>query len=97
MLYADRSNTFTYPDGAIGYRTFGPFGTWARLSGVLCSDGKRRTVYCRGYADTFFSIPAFVTLRKDGKRYTVAGYATFENGCPAFRSYTYRKNGTVLP
>lgn len=97
MLYANGSDSFTYSDGSIGVRTYGPFGTWAMFRHVLCSDGKRRTVYCRGYADTFFSIPAFVTVRKDGKRYTVAGYATFdENGNPAFRSYTYRKNGAIL-
>lgn len=96
MLYANRTDTLTFSDGSIGYRTFGPFGTWARFAKVRCSDGKRRSVYCRGYADTFFSIPAFVVVRKGGKRYTVAGYATFENDSPAFRSYTYRKNGAVI-
>jgi hypothetical protein len=98
MFYANKSDSFTYRDGSIGYRTPGPFGTWARWASVLCEDGKRRAVYATNYADTFFSIPARVTVRKNGKRYTVAGYVSFdsETECPVFRAYTYRKNGAIL-
>ena len=96
MFYANKADTFTYRDGSIGFRTFGPFGTWARWRNVLCEDGKRRAVYATNYADTFFSIPARVTVRKDGKRFTVAGFVSFRGDIPVFTAYSYRKNAHVL-
>ena len=98
MFYANKADTFTYRDGSIGFRTFGPFGTWARWRNVLCEDGKRRAVYATNYADTFFSIPARVTVRKDGKRFTVAGFVSFdsETESPRFTAYSYRRNGSIL-
>ncbi len=73
---------------------------------AMCGDGivrnLKRISVC---ADTFFSIPASVTVK--GK--TVAGYVSVEtvsgssvetNDDPAivvFHAYTYRKNGGLLP
>ena len=46
--------------------TDGPFGgALLRAEGALCPDGKRRTAYASGdgWPDTFFSVPARVTVR----------------------------------
>lgn len=77
---------------------------------ALCSDGKVRALKrIAQTADTFFSVPAAVEVRKDGKRYTVSGYITMEtlsgmstevDGDPTtvkFIAYTYGKNGHLLP
>lgn len=73
----------------------------------LCPDGRRRTVRLNngGEADTFYSIPATVSVsRKDIHRGTlhVAGYVT---GCETedgrkdyqFRAYSYRRNCFMFP
>ncbi len=72
---------------------------------ALCSDGKVRAIKrIAQTADTFFSVPASVTVK--GK--TVAGYVTTEtlSGSSVatdddptvvkFVAYTYRKNGNLL-
>ena len=73
---------------------------------AMCSDGRVRALKrIAQTADTFFSIPASVTV--SGR--TVAGYVTVETaqGFSAeteddptvlkFRTYTYRKNHDALP
>ncbi len=73
---------------------------------ALCSDGKVRTLKrISETADTFFSVPASVTV---GGR-TVAGYVTTEtiSGMSVetaddpivvrFVAYSYRRNGNLLP
>ncbi len=55
-------------------------GMWQvlyKVSGVLCPDGKRRTVKITGQPDTFFSVPACLTYR--GK--TVTGFV-MSLSCP---------------
>lgn len=42
---------------------------------ALCPDAKIRVVYY-GEPDTFFAIPAYVTVRRGGRRVTVRGYIT---------------------
>lgn len=77
---------------------------------ALCSDGKVRTLKrIAQTADTFFSVPAAVEVRHDGKRYTVSGYVTYDtlagystetDDDPTtikFIAYTYGKNGDKLP
>lgn len=100
MFYTSRKPdvTRTYPNGAVGYMTPMPFSSWAAWKNVPCEDGKRRAVYAVSDADTFFSVPAKVTVRKNGKRYTVAGFVSFTNDPegPIFTAYSYRKNGAIL-
>ena len=74
---------------------------------ALCSDGKVRALKrIAPTADSFFSVPASVTV---GGR-TVAGYVTVETldgfttyydetdpQVVKFVAYTYRKNGDALP
>ena len=77
---------------------------------VLCSDGKVRALKrIASTADTFFSIPASVEVRRDGRRWTVAGYVTVETlagystdseADPAvakFIAVEYGKNRETLP
>lgn len=46
---------------------------------ALCPDGVVRAVKrIAETADTFFSVPASVEVRRNGKRFTVAGYVTTE-------------------
>ena len=89
--------------------TQGPWDVFVDAK-AKCTDGKirkvKRIAIC---ADTFFSVPASVEVRKDGKRYTVAGYITFQTSsgnsidmpddpvCVWFFPYRYRKNGHLLP
>lgn len=82
-----------------------PYG-WYLGGKAICSDGQVRALKrISSTADTFFSVPASVTVK--GK--TVAGYITVETeegwstatkDDPAvvkFIAYTYRKNGEMLP
>jgi hypothetical protein len=84
----------------------GPFACGFVHGRALCTDGKVRTVrFKTGIADTFFSVPASVSVK--GK--TVSGYVTVEtvegwttptDGDPAvvkFIAYRYGKNGNLLP
>jgi hypothetical protein len=86
------SDTFTWPNGAIGHRPGGPFdclGPFAKVRNCPV-DGTdlRLTCYATGYADTFFSIPACTQHRG---RY-VGGFLTVEDGnvkfCPLTRYRT---------
>jgi hypothetical protein len=82
--------------------TRGPWQTPYRAQDVLCADGERRTAYFTAEADTYFSIPARVSVK--GK--TVTGFVmsrTFEDDNGEWRdmlyfvAYSYRKNGYLLP
>lgn len=75
-FYASPSNTFTWPNGAIGHRSGGSFdclGPYAKVRNCLV-DGTdlRLTCYATNYADTYFSVPA--CTRYKGKY--IRGYFT---------------------
>lgn len=78
-FHADPAHTFTWPNGAVGYRSgesFDCLGPYAKV--VNCPieglEGVRLTCYARGYADTYFSVPA---CTKYNGQY-ISGYFT---GC----------------
>ena len=85
--------------------TYGPWHIDYKTTGVLCSDGVRRTAWILGREpDTFFTIPCKVKVK--GK--TVSGFlssrnAIFEDGFPpeeedlVFNHYSYGKNASILP
>lgn len=76
----------------IVYHSPGMMASIAAVQNCQCEDGVRRTVYATGEPDTFFSIPARVSVK--GK--TVAGYLTTDNGEWQFRAYRYRKNWRLI-
>ena len=75
-FYASPRDTFTHPNGAIGYRPGGPFdclGPFAKVKNCpIDGTDYRVTAYATGYADTYFSIPACTRVR--GKY--IGGYFT---------------------
>lgn len=77
VFYASPKDTFTWPNGAVGYRPGGPFdclGPYAKVKNCpIHGTTLRLTCYATGYADTYFSIPA--VTRHKGKR--VKGYFTW--------------------
>lgn len=80
-FYASPSDTFTWPNGAVGHRPGGSFdclGPYAKVKNCpIAGTSLRLTCYASGYAETHFSVPA-VTEHK-GKR--VVGYfSTDEDG-----------------
>jgi hypothetical protein len=99
-----RTETREYAYGTSLVQSF-PWGLY--WSGrAMCSDGRVRALKrIAQTADTFFSVPAAVTVA--GR--TVAGYVTVEcatgssvptAGDPSivkFVAYTYRRNGDALP
>jgi hypothetical protein len=81
--------SFTFPNGAVGWRPGGPFdclGPWAKVNNCpIHGTELRRTAYATGYADTYFSIPA--VTRYKGRRIT--GYlSTNSDGGAEFRPHT---------
>jgi hypothetical protein len=76
--------SFTWPNGAIGWRPGGPFdciGPFAKVQQCPVEGQQRRyTCYAQGYADTFFSIPAATRIR--GQR--IHGFLTMRNDGPEF-------------
>lgn len=78
------TDTFTSPNGAVGYRIGGPFDCLGPFAKVMnCpveGTNLRLTCYATGYADTAFSIPA--CTRHKGKY--IKGY------------FTNRGDGTVF-
>ena len=77
-FYASANDTFTSPNGAVGYRPGGPFDCLGPYAKVLNCPIKGTTVrlacYATGYADTYFSVPACTRYR--GKH--VRGYFTHD-------------------
>lgn len=77
--------SFTYPNGAIGWRPGGPFdclGPWAKVQNCPvyvggADTGARLTCYATGYADTFFSVPAATRYRG---RYVRGFFTSDESG-----------------
>jgi hypothetical protein len=84
-FYADPRHSFTWPNGAIGYRPGGSFdclGPYAKVTDCPISGTTlRRTCYATGYADTYFSVPA--CTRVNGRH--VAGYFTTTEAGIEFR------------
>lgn len=62
---------------------------------VLCSDGKQRRAKFIGEPDTFFTQPAYVSVRNK----SVTGFVWYdsEDNTVKFTVYTDRKNGMLLP
>lgn len=72
----------------------GPFSIGIRrITGALCTDGKRRNATTTGVADTFFTQPARVSVR--GK--TVTGFITQEDGLWRFHASRTGVNYHLLP
>ena len=66
---------------------------------ALCVDGARRYARLTGDADTFFSIPAQVQVRAEGRRATVTGFVTLDscNEDIEFVANSAGRNGKLLP
>jgi hypothetical protein len=62
VFYASQTDTFTWPNGAIGHRLGGPFdclGPFAKVRNCpVAGTARRVTAYASGYAYTYFSVPA---------------------------------------
>lgn len=74
-FYAHPTDTFTWPNGAIGHRTgvgsFDTLGPYAKVRNCpIAGTSVRLTCYAQNYPDTWFSIPAATRYR--GQR--VKGY-----------------------
>lgn len=84
-FYASPTNTFTWPNGAIGHRSGGSFdclGPFAKVCNCpISGTDKRLTCYATGYADTYFSVPACTRYR--GKH--IRGYFTICDDGVEFR------------
>lgn len=85
-FYAHPTDTFTYPNGAIGHRTgsgsFDCLGPYAKVRNCpIAGTDFRLTCYATGYADTMFSIPACTRYRGQ----YVTGYFALEDGAIEFR------------
>ena len=78
-FYASPTDTFTWPNGAIGHRPGGPMdclGPYAKVSNCpIEGTDERLTCYATGYADTYFSVPA--CTQKQRKH--IRGYFTFKD------------------
>jgi hypothetical protein len=61
------SESYTFPNGAIGWSHGGPMdclGPYAKVQNCpIVGTAIRRTAYATGYADSFFSIPACTRYR----------------------------------
>lgn len=69
--------------------TYGPWQIPVAVKHCLCPDGTRRRVRITGQADTFFSIPASVTVKRDGKATTISGYVTGREGENGAKDYEF--------
>ena len=86
-FYASPSDTFTSPNGAVGYRPGGPFdclGPYAKVANCpIDGTDLRRTCYASGYADTTFSIPANTRFRG----HHIGGYFTNDDEGIVFNAH----------
>lgn len=88
--------TRTFPDGTSITQSF-PWGFYVTAR-VVCTDGKMRQVKrIASTADTAFSVPASVEVRRNGQRRTVSGYITMDDDGVRFIASIYGKNGHLLP
>ncbi len=83
-FYASPTDTFTWPNGAVGHRSgcsFDGLGPYAKVRNCPI-DGTtlRLTCYATNYADTFFSVPA--CTRHKGKY--IKGFFTLRDGSAVF-------------
>lgn len=80
--------SFTFPNGAIGWRPGGPFdclGPYAKVQNCpIVGTDLRCTCYATGYADTYFSVPACTRIRG----IDIKGYFTLDDGAITFRPLT---------
>ena len=75
-------------------RTSYPFSALARVIGAVCADGKRRTARIHKEADTYWTVPARVSV---GKK-TVTGFVYFQEGEPiGFTANAECKNSRLIP
>lgn len=73
-------------------KLFGYYRVFA-VKHCMCEDGKRRYARVTSEPDTFFSLPASVTVR--GK--SVSGFISLlQDGDYQFTAYTYGKNAHLL-
>ena len=86
---------FQFTNGAIGWRPGGPFdclGPYAKVQNCpIHGTDERRTCYATGYADTWFSVPAYTKYKG---RY-IGGYLTMGDGACIFRPYDRFKDRLV--
>lgn len=66
-FYANPKDSFEYPNGAIGYRSGGPFdclGPFAKVTNCPVDGVEGRyTCYATGLADTYYSVPACTRIK----------------------------------
>jgi hypothetical protein len=99
VFHASPTDTFTWPNGAVGHRPGGPFdclGPYAKVRNCpIAGTDLRLTCYATGHADTFFSVPA-ATAHK-GKR--VKGFFTTDEDGVYFNVMNSHKHlvGLQLP
>lgn len=95
-FYASPTDTFTYPNGAVGHRSGSAFdclGPYAKVVNCpIAGTALRLTCYATGYADTMFSVPA--CTRHKGKY--ISGYFTLDEGSIQFRVMDRHKNRVSL-
>jgi hypothetical protein len=87
---------FEFSNGATGWAPGGPMdciGPFAKVQNCpIAGTDLRRTAYATGYADTFFSIPAYTRVKG---RY-IGGYLTTDgDGGAEFRPYDRFKEALV--
>jgi hypothetical protein len=91
-FYASPKDTYECANGAIGYRSGGPFdclGPYAKvLNCPIHGTDIRRACYATGYADTWFSIPA--CTRYKGKY--IRGFFTHEESGIVFNPMDSHKH-----
>lgn len=97
-FYASPRDTFTWSNGAVGYRPGGPMdclGPYAKVKNcpIKGRPGLRLTCYATGYADTAWSIPACTRYR--GRH--VRGYFAEEDGCLFFHPMDSHKDRLEAP
>lgn len=92
-FYANEKDTFAAPNGSVGVRTSGPWGTWAKIKNCpIQGTDLRLTVRCTNYADTYFSIPAVITYKKKH----ITGFVSSNDEGFYFVAYEYGKNHALL-
>jgi hypothetical protein len=73
--------------------TYGPWQQPLKVIAARCEDGKARTAWITGEADTYFSIPA----RVSAKGTSVTGFVSCDSdGEYTFTAYRYRKNWQLV-